>query len=169
MEFFLRFFFWKYLRFFFEKKLRFFFSILKNFEIFFLILIRKIFLGGTSRNFKFEHSFTSKTYFCDFGIRFALVLLRVYTCFIKELWLTTFFMIFVTNFRYIFSWRIFVTKSHPTFSIYKRKIYIILKNLENCRKFREYFKTSRHSKISKITKSLENYEKETSKCSKYVF
>ena len=81
--------FWKILRFFFDFFWD-FFSILKFFDNFFLISIRKICLDETSRNFDFEHSFTSKTYFYDFCNWFALVLLMNYcsisfcTCFIKE-------------------------------------------------------------------------------------
>ena len=49
-----------------------------DFEIFdfFFTSIRKIFLDETLKNFCFERSFTSKTYFCDFRTWFAFVLLR---------------------------------------------------------------------------------------------
>ena len=102
------------------------------FEIFLVTLIWKIFLDETLINFYFEYSFTSKTYFCDFSIWFALVLLMMfypisfYTCFTKELLskslLPLFFMIFVTHFRHTFLWRT-TTTTTACFSIYKRKIF----------------------------------------------
>ena len=117
-------FFLKLLSFFFVLKCFWFFRFWNFLSFFSLISIRKIFLDETSRNFYFEQSFTSKTYFYDFCTWFALVLLRnyypisFYTCFTKELLSKPLFS--------WFSWRIFVTdertKSHPTFSIYKRKI-----------------------------------------------
>ena len=42
----------------------------------FFTTIREIFLDETLRNFYFEHSFTSKTLFCDFCAWFTLVLLK---------------------------------------------------------------------------------------------
>ena len=71
-------FFLKLLSFFFVLKCFWFFRFWNFLSFFSLISIRKIFLDETSRNFYFEHFFTSKTYFCDFGISLALVLLRNY-------------------------------------------------------------------------------------------
>ena len=94
--------FWKFDDFFFSDQL-FFFS--TNFFIYFLLPSTKIFLDESSRKKCFELSFMSKHYFFALTIHFM-------THYTK--WMKT-WHIFVTHFR---------PDTHPTFSIYKSKIYI---------------------------------------------